>query len=544
MEGLKSLAWPAEPVAQGVVLIILLCGVVATTVVLRAQGVLFGERGLLGGFRGALEQGAEVQGAAQQSGAKLPSRLGRRLHLVADNLARPFEANDAASQLDRSELASAVQWARFLAGICVFIGLIGTLFGLGMAISTVAQGSTDIKALGSELSSALKATRTGFACTFWGVLASVLLGMVVTWYQQGAERYVAACEDLFCTRVIPQLARGAARPADPAQTLHVAADRLYAALSPFTEALREGGTAIQTAAGTLQGTVPSLTGFKDSLEGIVGALGSDLTGIARNQADSRQQVLDLAARLEALAQQMEASYPILAGFEHRISGSIDALGKEFSQLSQSLGGALSEHIQQQKSVVAQIEEAVHTMHGALTEHPMAQEAARTVQRLEALGEQLKLNVHGVTGATDEMKTTLAHLAQRFDALNAHLQTEGTARREDTEALRSTLGQLGGLVHQVEEAIQDTAGVRQGTQAATREATEEVQKLKQEGEQAVEALRQAASALQQAAATLPAAKTEMAQQITSLTQAIQQLRQATQQTGRQPGKKRWWRRGED
>jgi methyl-accepting chemotaxis protein/biopolymer transport protein ExbB/TolQ len=501
MSRIWFLLWPNEPLAQVVVVFIALIFIRGWFEAWRAQRLLAAQRHLLQQFEERLEAGAPFGALCREMGLEAESPLGRRLIAVSRAGPSGMYANEELAAVDQRELEEQIHGARFWAGTCVFVGLIGTIFGLGLAISTIAGAGSDLDSLRRELSVALAGMATGFSCTFYGVLAAVLLGWRVNAYQYHCSRFTNHLDRFFATRILPQLPRPGGISETFVQSLDEAAERLRGVLDPFSERLEEAGGSLAEASGTFAGAVPALDRFEESLRGVAETLERHLPELREKEASSRHQVLTLAQHLTALGERLgeigdrlDRAVPVAAGQSQAIRDSIGQLATHFAGLSEKVSQAAADQHQ-----------AVTLMHQAVTDNPALARSQQVAELLQAASDQIQQNSRLVSEVGGQVTNSMRHLVDHFGGfrgdLQGHLSEDTAIRRREAEELALSLHSLQLIVNHVEGALQDAPAARGELREVTASARDQLHQLSTDGRATLNSLQQAAGALTQASQQL-------------------------------------------
>lgn len=510
--------FPAHPVAQAIVVItaVLLTG--GLGLVWRAYHVWVQEKACVR----ALQEPECLPGLWAEANAKDPGRrrIARRVAEVVHAGSQARQVQEALSARDVAEVEDRIHWPRFIAGICVFVGLVGTIFGLSEAISSITPGGTNLDQLQQQLRMALAGMNTGFTCTLWGVIASIILGTAVSWHQKQVATLEIELDRYVLTRLIPSLPVGLATGPDGfADTLNCVADRLRATLEPFSRSLAEGGRQIDHAAAALGGSVPALDGFQAGLQRIMDALGSHLPEIAQAEYDSRAQVLLLSERLAALAERLESNVPELARGSAAVTGAVTDLRREFEGLLAQLQRAeeqretaRAEQLRELGLSVRTLEQAVGLMRETVAENPALKKVAEVSADIGVMVGQLQANGELVSNGGARVVEGIRQIAQRFDHFNdglaEHLAREGKMRAEQMQSLAATYRSLKGLIDLVEDSLKDVAPLQA-----------RVQEITADTDDTLGTLRGAAGSLQEASGSLSRISPQLQAQIEALERLV-------------------------
>ena len=191
-------AFAANPALNGLILGVLLLGIIY---IFRQVILLIGEENWLENFR-ASKPGQATEGAPKllaPMAAMLGARQGR---LSLSTMALQSLLDGIASRLEESRDLS-----RYLIGLLIFLGLLGTFWGLLQTISSVAGvigglsigTGGDMTAVFAELKEGLKAPLSGmgtaFSSSLFGLAGSLVLGFLELQAGQAQNRFYNELEE-------------------------------------------------------------------------------------------------------------------------------------------------------------------------------------------------------------------------------------------------------------------------------------------------------------------------------------------------------------
>ncbi|MGC2177259.1 MAG: flagellar motor protein MotA, partial [Bradyrhizobium sp.] len=187
--------------------------------------------------------------------------------------------------------------SRYMTGLLVFLGLLGTFWGLIETVGSVGKVIDGLKvggdagALFDTLKEGLAAPLGGmgisFSSSLFGLAGSLILGFLDLQSSQGQNRFYTDLEDWLATTV-----RGYSGEAGPSRELQVAIDRLRAAME-------EGGGN--------RGTTTAMANLAEAIQGLVSHMRTEQQ-LIREWADGQgEQNREIKRLLERLARQPEKS---------------------------------------------------------------------------------------------------------------------------------------------------------------------------------------------------------------------------------------------
>jgi hypothetical protein len=245
-------AFLANPGLNGVILAVLFIGIVLA---LRQVGRLFREVRWVNGLR------------TGEGSPKPPVLLGPMAAMLVHHGDRPTLSLAATRSLLDSlsaRLDESRELVRYLAGLLVFLGLLGTFYGLidtvgsvGRIISSLRTGS-ESGVLFDELKSSLAAPLAGmgvaFSSSLFGLAGSLVLGFLDLQAGQAQNRFYTELEDWLATWTADEppaaVGGGGALPGDVA-----------AALARLTAALNEGAGG--------RGATQAMANLAEGIQGLV-----------------------------------------------------------------------------------------------------------------------------------------------------------------------------------------------------------------------------------------------------------------------------------
>ena len=191
-------AFAANPVLNAVILVVLLLGIAWN---IRQVVGLNPEVAWLEGFRES-RPGAPARPAPRLLGpmaSMFATRRGDRLSLSAPAMRSVLDG--IASRLDESR-----ELSRYVTGLCIFLGLLGTFWGLILTIGSVAEvissmsvGSGDLNQLFNQLKSGLAQPLRGmgvaFSSSMLGLAGALVLGFLDLTAGQAQTRFYNELEE-------------------------------------------------------------------------------------------------------------------------------------------------------------------------------------------------------------------------------------------------------------------------------------------------------------------------------------------------------------
>jgi hypothetical protein len=328
--------------------------------------------------------------------APMAAMLGERQDFRLSPTATRAMLDGIATRLDeRRELA------RYLIGLLIFLGLLGTFWGLLETIGSVADAISGLQVsagdplqmfskLKGSIEGPLKGMSTAFGASLFGLSGSLVLGFLELQASQAQGRFHIELEEWLAraTSLSGPGLPGAATQGVPA----------------YVEALLERNVE------GVDGLIRALRRVEESRQATVASYGT------------------LVERLASLAETVRTQQTLLARFTElsiELRGAVGRLSERTAASEEQLPRILEESGQRQTRALEELRAAVDR----LIERPLPEpdrEAAAAHYRMveERLGRLADENVRGRSALADEVRGALAKLAERLpaadrDAVAAH-----------------------------------------------------------------------------------------------------------------------------
>lgn len=262
-------AFMANALLNGVILALLAIGIAYT---FRSVATLSPEVRWL--------QGLQAQLAGQRSASAPlgdPRLLGTLARMMADQQGRPtLSALSLRSLLDGigARLAESREVSRYLIGLLVFMGLLGTFWGLlrtivavGDVIGSLSVEQGDLALIFTDLKEGLEAPLSGmgtaFSSSLFGLGGSLMLGFLELQATQAQNRFFNELEDWLSGAV--RLTGGEPGAVGEASGEPMAPAYLLSMMEQTGENIRELHTAMSTAEDSRRQTAAALIGLNERL---------------------------------------------------------------------------------------------------------------------------------------------------------------------------------------------------------------------------------------------------------------------------------------
>lgn len=327
--------------------------------------------------------------------AKAARALQAQMTAVPPRVSEPEVADAIAAELDDRVLGP-----RRVNSIVVFVALVGTLWGLSLAVGEL-SGLKDLKSaddLGEFLTrsrSLLAGFGSAFYATIVGVVATVVLTSVDYVYARYTSRYLARCEELLSASIRPALERHL-QIVTPESFVRKAGDVLEAMARDMPEAarelihvvrqatvtavrLREMTESASQATQTLENSIHGLSSLPDRLDDHLSRLGRTHSDLVEAQAEwmrsSSASADKSAERIRDAVGLMSQANESLTQFRRDTRQYADQAQNLASSLTQSL--AFAQRIETSaNSIGVSVQSAARSMDETLVGLNAAAEAVR------------------------------------------------------------------------------------------------------------------------------------------------------------------------
>ena len=314
-----SWAFFGNPVINGIILMVLVIGI---AFIFRQTSRLLPEYRWMHGMRSGGIQTSYQSG--RMRGSK-PSLLATVAVMFSDEnrLTNNMSAQSMRSVLDgvAVRLDESREISRYLIGLLVFLGLLGTFWGLletiqavGFVVSGIDTETADFGKLMQEFKTGLDAPLSGMATAFssslFGLAGSLILGFLDLQLGQASSRFYSDLEDWLST--MARFSDGGQDGLDPAISMGLseeAADRMLELTRHISKSEHERGQMLQT----LQEVNKTLAALRQQqnqnqiiAEGL-DSLQQSISVLAHNMASDRKEVIDaMTTELRALSRAITA----------------------------------------------------------------------------------------------------------------------------------------------------------------------------------------------------------------------------------------------
>jgi biopolymer transport protein ExbB/TolQ/gas vesicle protein len=433
----------------------------------------------------------------------------------------------------KSRLSGLIVWPRFYAQLAVYIGLLGTILGLWMALASL-QGATQIhdesslRTFASSTRELLGSLQGAFISALAGVLVTSLLGWRVQHFDHATDQYVDRLDRFARERLLPNLEglRLHMLPQSGIEAAQLIVTQLDKTLGSFTRAwgerfkvlaqetailaetsggLYESTKALETSADTLAEITVKLDTRLDSLisasnaasavaEGSLGIMSSASTAVAI-LADRAQQWPDLSLQLQqtsyhvaAASESLRASTQQLnittSGFEDSWSGLSDKVHKlsadSFKELNEEFVRSVEEIVRRASSELTSVVSGVHARDVELSQ--LANRVGTAVEQQGVYSSQLADSVYKMYALIPPLEdprpaleTMLASLRAVSQAILARADQMVSHEPEVGVAPASTSGVKEGLVG-IQVGVESLSAVVRSTQGISQVTNQKLDRI--------------------------------------------------------------------
>ena len=360
-------------------------------------------------------------------------------------------ANDA--EIEVLSVRRWLHWPRYLAGMFVFIGLLGTVWGMAAAVSglgdTVALTSNVAGAASSPthssssftidqwskllsgIDSLLAGMKIAFRCTLFGLFATVIVSALNSFYVSRCEIFEAGLQRLISTTFLP---------------LKQNVDK----------------------AGSVSEQVERLGAVVDKFDSTAGSLSSSLNPVAKK-------LLTVAEKAEALTGQLT-----LATTEFREEARLVA------QRNKELRDAISQGFSQVEKVVDKSYSQVKEILAEVAALPVESysDLCKSAEALKATADELAVERSAFSETTKTVNASAVRMESAVSQLTINLtdaQKESNKHQSDlVEQFKGTHNSLDKLVRRFESSLNDVAATSSSAplREELRQLKEELEKLRQ------------------------------------------------------------------
>jgi len=243
--------------------------------------------------------------------------------------------------------------ARHILSILIILGLVGTLIGLGQAITEAQPLSdpnqlTDLRRIAQTIGGTLGGMRTAFSTTFCGLACTLILGLFSYWFNRKQSRFINQFEDFTATVLIPRFYP------DSMETMLKVSDsltRTSGAMDMATKKITDVAWEMR-----LDESHQLISSFEES------------TGIL---SERLQELRDLHYRIEGVVKNLDETADVIKNSQENLATTLNKLLPDLALKSQEFVEALdsfkSEQENRLEQLLTSIGETIQERNSVLTE---------------------------------------------------------------------------------------------------------------------------------------------------------------------------------
>ncbi len=413
------------------------------------------------------------------------SALKRRLRLLERSPAEQVEFYARAADAEIEELDAWVGTARFGAGAGVYLGLLGTLLGMAAVVSSLPDPTSGLGAtnMARDLGNALIGMKTGFSCTFWGVITSLALSGGIHAYEAKVAAYLDAVDAFMEEKAHAQRAAKEDPVAQLQGTLQGVGTSLKATVEGFAVQLNASGSAFSSVTAQLQSLVENHQKSFDQQVAEREKLTRATEVMSRELADFRQQEQDRRHFTESLANAIQTGISAMnvgkskVGEERTlVHESIATLAKRFDEFGKSVNEFMEAGLEKQEKQSEKVNRLLEA-----------------VRAIVAVVDGSVEDIRQVHSVIQELSEKNAESGRAVSEMGSSLVATGNVMSHSSQAL---VGHVSALTEQVNALTRQVSAIPEGGRTSS-----EGGKTSSEGAgeltQAAKDLRAAAQALVEA-----------------------------------------------
>ena len=352
-----------------------------------------------------------------------------------------------------NRLLGSMAWPRFYAQIAVYIGLLGTILGLWLALASL-QGATDIhdeatlKSFASSIRELLGSLQGAFVSALAGVLVTSVLGWKIQYFDRSTQQYVDRLDKFARQQLLPNLesSRLGMLPQSGLEAAQLIVTQLDKSLGTFTRLwaerfklladetarMEESNTQLRTSIQSLSQSVGSMSHLASNLE--VGL--SEVASASKSSMEVTQRGVELmtsasfavsklserAEQWPDLSSQLEQSSARVTNASEMLSNSVSRLSAATSGLSDSWSG-LREHLDE------------------LTTDSYKKLNDSFLNSVEAIAQKANSELESVVKGVTQRDADLSLLAER---IGVSVERQGTYAAKLAEVVHNMYGNMPAL----------------------------------------------------------------------------------------------------
>lgn len=352
----------------------------------------------------------------------------RRLREMA-SCAGLEEAGAALREQAEARMALWGEWPRHLASLAIFLGLLGTVWGLAAAVGGLHEqlrsvtSLNQLPALMGAMGGTLRSMRTAFSCTATGLIATLVLSLLNLWLTNQQSAFLLELESFTTTEVLPKV--GVARPEHAAQvfstTLQEGARQLRQTVDDLSSVMSGVGEKLEDTARRFSAELATVTGTLEigsrSMASLTELLREAQGTLDKHRADIAGVYTDISDKLAQLAsgqgERLRATDQTIARIEDYQAQAAQAMGA-VRTAQDSLLSALSSLEATLRSGPEAYREEIAGMAGSFTDTARAMTDGVSESLRQTLAEQRAIYeaIAGLTEAMQKLQRTVTEAMTR------------------------------------------------------------------------------------------------------------------------------------
>jgi len=376
---------------------------------------------------------------------------------------------EAMSQIAEAQLTNDNMWIRYVAGVLILLGLLGTLFGLIGAVSglsdTIASlNMSDVKKLtdtlknfgtiGGSLVGTLGGMKTAFYASLFGVGTTIVLTLLLSYLTRKQNEFLIALDDLTLTTLAPRYF-----PQEQAHSLDQFVDAVKQTatiLEHFENKFRTEVTKAESSFGYLKTLVSTFNKFTESFQGDYEKIQKELAGQIQNlqeiiksrEASTEQMVAtinDMAAVSKDTLLQLQSA---MTGFRQDIGANSADFKRQMEVFFERVvEGAFTESLKN-------FEKTVGTLQGLIANQEKATDA------LQALQNYFHEDRHGqaIAQSSDRVESKVGESIKILqEAVEKSAGNDAALLNTIVESNAKVENKVGESIKILQEAVEKSAG---------------------------------------------------------------------------------------
>ena len=350
-------------------------------------------------------------------------------------------------QTNALEFYDWIQLPRYLAGVFVFIGLLGTILGIAVSVSSLGAAVSNSTAASDQLSDIsrhifdlLSGMKYAFYCTIGGLVATLVISALNASYLSRCRHVEMRTESLAYRFFIPIYAASLEQTKSEGLTMPEMLSTLQDTVKDLSDATEKFSKSVVPVAHAFQQTANGTANLSDTLLSAGAVLREDLLKSAERSETIRK-------TLEFAGDGFRKTFEDLADIASNLEGAATQLANERTGLTSTVKDAALE----MSGSVRKLQETL-TESARLQENQLDQLMSQSTANQKKMGEllrQFEITLADVTAVTEQ--STLRQDVQRLIEQLQVLQQAASrsSPQHEMAAMRADVALLGKAVQGVE-----------------------------------------------------------------------------------------------